>query len=178
MKMRGCCKVTGDVLCTSFCLCVHSLDHSKVTEHQYREMHSGTAASQHAECQRTMTGNNDPDCVCVWVCVSVCVSLWRACVCVRVFLIWYWLAAKIIIDRPFCPFHFHLNISFCMQEMFTLSYNHTHTQRQQHTLHTLTYTHTPSRPPVQPYNLPDAVNGWLLWQLQWGEFFRFSQFWQ
>lgn len=34
-----------------------------------------------------------------------------------------------------------------------------------------TRRHTPSRPSIQPYNLPDAGNRWLLWQLQWGEFF-------
>lgn len=35
---------------------------------------------------------------------------------------------------------------------------------------TVPHIHTPSRPSVPPYNLPDAVNHWLLWQQQ-GEFF-------
>lgn len=51
---------------------------------------------------------------------------------------------------------FYLNRGFCMQES-------SHSRPQSRTSHS--HVGTPSRPSIQPYNLPDAVN-WLLWQQQ------------
>lgn len=66
---------------------------------------------------------------------------------------------------------FYLNHSFCMQKS-------SRSRPQTRTSHS--HVGTPSRPSIQPYNLPDAGNCWLLWQQQRKEglYFFPPQFWQ
>lgn len=138
------------------CLSLDSFIHDKVIKAQHRELLWWTT-SQHS----LSFVAKSPPLMTVIMCLARVGNLSSV-------LCWLDDGGKQLIIH-FFPFDFSPEPLFLYAgEVCSLSQHHTSHSR----------VRTPSRPSIQPYNLPAAENHWLLWQLQEERVFRFSQFWQ